>query len=142
MFGSVWCLAIAQIQVSLMKKKKDWTSRTLANPHPLHPITHHFSLILQFQGTYCPLSPTSTGGTKTWSYKSYIKTQMKSKENKKTLCIITMVMICSSLASLWKFQYFRGSIYDPVKYLWWSLYCKNSEPLSIFTKKLHHRCLL
>ena len=32
MFGSTWCLVTAQIQFSLIKKKKDWTSRTLANP--------------------------------------------------------------------------------------------------------------
>ena len=64
------------------------------------------------------------------------------KSNKKTLCVITIAMICSSLASLWKFQYFRRSIYNPVEHLWWSFYCKNSEPLSIFTKKLHNRCFL
>ena len=29
------------------KKDKDWTSRTLAKPHPLHPITSHFYLSLQ-----------------------------------------------------------------------------------------------
>ena len=58
----------------------------------------------------------------------------QNKYNKKTLCVITIAMICSSLASLWKFQYFRRSIYNPVEHLWWSFYCKNSEPLSIFTK--------
>ena len=26
------------------KKNKEWTSRTLANPHPLRPITSHFAL--------------------------------------------------------------------------------------------------
>ena len=64
------------------------------------------------------------------------------KNNKKMLCVISIVMICSSFASFWKFQYFRRSIYKPVEHLWWSFYCKNIEPLSIFTKKLHHRCLL
>ena len=64
------------------------------------------------------------------------------KKNKKTLCVITIAMICSNLASIWKFQYFRRPIYNPVEHLWWSFYCKNSKPLSIFTKKLHHRCLL
>ena len=64
------------------------------------------------------------------------------KSNKKTLCVITIAMICSSLASLWKFQYFQRSTYNPVEHLWWSFYCKNSEPLRIFIKKLHHRCLL
>ena len=62
--------------------------------------------------------------------------------NKKTLCVLTIAMICSNLTSFWKFQYFRRSTYNPVEHLWWSFYCKNSEPLSIFTKKLHHRCLL
>ena len=51
-------------------------------------------------------------------------------------------MICSTLASLWKFQYFRRSIYNPVEHLWWSFYCKNNKPLSIFTKNLHRRCSL
>ena len=61
---------------------------------------------------------------------------------KKTLCVVTIAMICSNLASLWKFQYFRSSIYNPVEYLWWSFYCKNSKSLNIFTEKLHHRFLL
>ena len=34
MFGSSWCLLMAQTQFSLIKKK-DWTSRTLANPPSL-----------------------------------------------------------------------------------------------------------
>ena len=63
-------------------------------------------------------------------------------ENKKTVCVLTIAMICSNLTSFRKFQYFRRSIYNPVKHLWWSLYCENNETLSIFTKKLHHRCLL
>ena len=33
MFGSAWCLVMAETQFSLIKKK-DWTSRTLANPPP------------------------------------------------------------------------------------------------------------
>ena len=33
---------MTQIQSSLIKKNKDWTSRTLANLHPLRPITYHF----------------------------------------------------------------------------------------------------
>ena len=48
----------------------------------------------------------------------------------------------SPLASFWKFQYFWRSIYNPLEHLWWSFYCKNGKPLSIFTKKLHHRCFL
>ena len=36
------------------KKNKDWTSRTLANPHSLHPITSHFCITLPPP----PLAPT------------------------------------------------------------------------------------
>ena len=50
-------------------------------------------------------------------------------------------MICSTLALLWKSQYFQRPIYKPVEDVWWSLYCENIKPLSIFTKKLHRRCL-
>ena len=46
----------------------------------------------------------------------------------------TIAMICSTLASLWKFHYFRRSLCKPVKHLWWSFYCENSKPLSIFIK--------
>ena len=49
-------------------------------------------------------------------------------------------MICSTLASLWKFQYFQRPIYNPVEHLWCSLYYQNSNPLSIFTKKVPPRC--
>ena len=34
--------------------------------------------------------------------------------NKKTLCVVTIAMICSNLAYLWKFQYFRRPIYNPI----------------------------
>ena len=51
-------------------------------------------------------------------------------------------MICSTLASLKKFQYFRRPVYNPVEYLWHSFYCEKSKPLSIFIKRLHHRCSL
>ena len=44
LFGSAWCLVMAEIQFYLIKRNKDWTSRTLANPHPLRPITSHFCL--------------------------------------------------------------------------------------------------
>ena len=33
-----------------------------------------------------------------------------------------------------KFQYFERPVYNPVEHLWRSFYCKNSKPLSIFTK--------
>ena len=56
------------------------------------------------------------------------------KNNKKTLCVVAIAMICSNLASRWKFQFFQRPI-NPVEHLWWSFYCKNSKPLSIFTKK-------
>ena len=61
------------------------------------------------------------------------------KKKQETLRVVTIAMICSTLASLWKFQYFRRPIYNPVEHLWWSFYWKNSKP---FTKKLHRRCLL
>ena len=32
---------------------------------------------------------------------------IKTKPNKKTLSVVAIAMICSKLASLWKFQYFR-----------------------------------
>ena len=38
-------------------------------------------------------------------------------------------MICSTLASLWKFQYFRRPVYNPVEHLWWSFYCETRKPL-------------
>ena len=37
--------------------------------------------------------------------------------NKKTLCVVTIAMIYFNLASLWKFQYFRRPIYNPVEHL-------------------------
>ena len=62
-------------------------------------------------------------------------------KNKNTLCAVTIAMICSNLASLWKFQYFRRPIYNPVEHVWWSFYCKN-KAVKYIHKKLHHRCLL
>ena len=40
MFGSAWCLVIAQIQFFLIKENKDWTSREL--PTLLRPIKSYF----------------------------------------------------------------------------------------------------
>ena len=60
---------------------------------------------------------------------------------KKTLYVVTIAIICSTSPSPWKFQYSGRPVYNPVEHLWWSFYCKNSKPLSIFTKKLHHVCL-
>ena len=37
--------------------------------------------------------------------------------NKKTLCAVTIAIICSNLASCWKFLYFRRPIYNPVEHL-------------------------
>ena len=51
-----------------------------------------------------------------------------------TLRVVAIAMICSTLASLWKFQHFRRPIYNSVKHLWWSFYCKNSTPVSVFTE--------
>ena len=58
------------------------------------------------------------------------------KLQQETLRVVTIAMIYSIL--LWKFNIFP---YKPVQYLWESFYCENSKPLSIFTKKLHRRCL-
>ena len=60
------------------------------------------------------------------------KTDSKSKQ--KTLHVVTIAMICFTLASIWKFQYFRRHLYNSVEHLWWSFYWENSKPLSIFTK--------
>ena len=62
------------------------------------------------------------------------------KMKQETLCVETITMICSTLASLWKSQYFQRPIYGPVEDLWWSLYCENIKPFSIFTEKLHRIC--
>ena len=64
------------------------------------------------------------------------------KLKQETLRVVTIAMICSTLAWLWKFQHFRRPIYDPVEHLWWSFYCENSKLLNIFTRKLHRRCSL
>ena len=60
------------------------------------------------------------------------------QNQQETLRVVTIAMTCSTLASLWKFQYFRRPVYNPVGHLWWSFYCENSKQLSIFTKKHHH----
>ena len=70
------------------------------------------------------------------------KMKISKKWKQETLHIVTIVMICCSLASPWKFQYFQRHICNSVKHPWWSFYCKNSKPLIVFTKKLHHRCSL
>ena len=44
MFGSAWCLVMAQIQFSLIKKAKIGRPEHLLTLHPLHPITSHFCL--------------------------------------------------------------------------------------------------
>ena len=61
-------------------------------------------------------------------------TQHHFKAEQEMLRVVTISMICSILASNWKFQYFQRLIHNPVEHLWWSFYCKNSKPLSIFTK--------
>ena len=40
-----------------------------------------------------------------------------------TLPVVTVAMICSTLVSLEKFQYFRRPIYNPTEHLWWGFYC-------------------
>ena len=74
------------------------------------------------------LSPNTSGNF------SKSSTQLHFKMQQETLRVVTIAMICSTLTTLWKFQYFRRSMYNPVEHLWWSFYCKNSKPLSIFTK--------
>ena len=51
MFGSAWCLLMAQIQLFFNKKNKDWTSRTLPNPPP--PTSNNISFL-----PCLPLPPT------------------------------------------------------------------------------------
>ena len=70
------------------------------------------------------------------------KMKISKKWKQETLHIVTIAMTCCSLASPWKFQYFQRHICNSVKHPWWSFYCKNSKPLIVFTKKLHHRCSL
>ena len=45
-------------------------------------------------------------------------------QEKETLRVVTIAMVCSTLASLWKFQYFRKPIFNPVEHLWWSILSK------------------
>ena len=50
-------------------------------------------------------------------------------------------MRCNTGDDLLHFSFtLKISIYNQVEDLWWSLYCENSKPLSMFTKKLHFRC--
>ena len=50
--------------------------------------------------------------------KHYVDKKLKElKYNKKTLCVITIGIICSNLASLRKFQYFRRPIYNSIEHL-------------------------
>ena len=74
---------------------------------------------------------------KRFQIRTFFQTTLNNKQE--TLCVVTIAMICSTLASLWKSQYFQRPIYNPVEDLWWSLYCENIKPLSIFTKKLDLR---
>ena len=48
-------------------------------------------------------------------------------------------MICSTLASLRKIQYFRRPAYNPAQHIWWNFYYENGNLMS---KKLHRRYLL
>ena len=61
-------------------------------------------------------------------------------EEKKLNEIFISTLHCG--IGLQNFQYFCRPLYNPVKHLWWSFYCKNSKPLSIFWKELHRRWLL
>ena len=64
-----------------------------------------------------------------------LKARNASRWKQETLLIEKIATICSTLASLWKCQYFRRLIYNPVEHLWWSFYCENGNPWTIFTKK-------
>ena len=36
----------------------------------------------------------------------------------------------------------NSRVYNPAEHLWWSFYCENSKPVSIFPKRHHRRCSL
>ena len=77
----------------------------------------------------------NTSGRLLLKYCSPIFLSLKmNQETKKqeTLRVVTIAMIWFTLASFWKFQYFRRSIYSPVEYPWWSFCYENSKPWSIF----------
>ena len=57
------------------------------------------------------------------------------KVKQEMLCVVTIAMIGSPLAWLWKSQYFQRPINNAVEDLWWSLYCENIKPLSIYSQK-------
>ena len=42
----------------------------------------------------------------------------------KTLCVVTIAIICSTLDPPWKFQDFRRPAYNLVKHPWWSFIAK------------------
>ena len=44
--------------------------------------------------------------------------QQVNELEQETLCVVTIAMICSTVASLWKSQYFQRAIYNPVEDLW------------------------
>ena len=59
------------------------------------------------------------------------------RNEQETLRVETIAMICTTLSSLSKFQYFRGPIHNPVEHTSViELFCENTNPLNIFTKKL------
>ena len=52
-----------------------------------------------------------------FAYLKYRSTITGDKEKQETQRVVTIAMICSTLGSLGKFQYFWRSIYNPVKQL-------------------------
>ena len=68
------------------------------------------------------------------------ETRFSFETEQETLRVVTIAMISSTLASLWKYHCFRRPIYNLVEHLWWSFCCKNSKLLNIFTKMPHRRC--
>ena len=86
MFGSVWCLVMAEIQFSLIKKiNKDWTSRTLANPPtppPPPPTSNNISFLpyhLMFNDSRSPesfrMGKTKCGYHLTYGIAPYFESQ-------------------------------------------------------------------
>ena len=53
---------------------------------------------------------------KRFQIRTFFQTTLNNKQE--TLCVVTIAMICSTLASLWKSQYFQGPIYNPVEDLY------------------------
>ena len=70
------------------------------------------------------------------------KLHMWFHNSQEMLRVLTIVMTCFILASIWKFQYFWTPVYNPAKHLWCSFYGENSKQLSILKKSsIIYACL-